>query len=108
MYLPAAIRYGIPYETFWHLNPVKLGIFQDVYNDRVKEQDELLDFTAWRNGMYMVNAIQSALFPKKAKYPEKPYSKMKPAQELSAEEEFKLWIMEYNRRFDEENSTPIE
>lgn len=107
MYLPAAIRYGVPYETFWHLNPAKLEIFQDVYNDRIKEQAELIDYTAWRNGMYVLNAVQAALIPKKVKYPDKPYSRQSRPEELSPEEEFKLWVAAYNQKFKEEHTNDI-
>ena len=33
-----------------------------------------MDFQAWRNGMYIINAIQTAIDPKKVKYPKSPIS----------------------------------
>lgn len=71
-------------------------VYQDVYNQKIKEQAELIDFTAWRNGMYIVAAVQAALMPKKVKYPEAPLSQKVKQEQLSAEEEFILWAAEFN------------
>ena len=100
MWLPAAIRYGIPYETFWKLNPRIMSIYQDAYNKRLQEKYEDLDYAAWLNGMYVMNAIGSA-FNKNSKYPEAPISKSKEQKTLTPEEKFKLWVLEYNKKYDE-------
>ena len=100
MYLPAAIRYGIPYETFWHLNPRLLMIYQDEYIKRKKEQAELLDRAAWLFGSYNVNAVQAAIMPRKVKYVKQPQSQRK-AEELSGAEKFKAWAVAFNAQHEE-------
>lgn len=71
-------------------------IYQDEYNRRMKEQAEWIDYAAWRNGMYIVNAVQTALIPKKVKYASKPLSQTASTESLSGEEEFMLWAAEFN------------
>ena len=56
----------------------------------------MIDFAAWRNGMYIVAAVQAALMPQKVKYPDKPLSKQAQQEQLSGEEEFVLWAAEFN------------
>lgn len=46
----------------------------------------------------------SSCFSKKAKYPKKPLSLVEKSKPLSGEEQFKLWIAEYNRKFEEKES----
>ena len=76
MYLPAAIRYGISYDTFWNLNPRIMGIYQKEYIEKLKYDNEC----AWRSGVYMYDALKSSLSSvfggKKSKaipYPKEPY-----------------------------------
>lgn len=98
------MRYGIPYETFWNLNPRIMSIYQEEYNRRVEEKAKLIDETAWLNGMYVIHAVRTALSPKKAKYPDKPYMQQEKVEPLSEEEKFKLWVADFNKRFEESES----
>lgn len=44
---------GVPYETFWHLNPVKLNSFVKAFTIRQKMQDENM----WQMGIYIQRAV---------------------------------------------------
>ena len=44
---------------------------------------------------------------KNAKYPQKPYSLVEKEKPLSPEEKFKLWIEEFNKKFDENQGTDV-
>nr|WP_238725263.1 hypothetical protein [Diplocloster agilis]MBU9745736.1 hypothetical protein [Diplocloster agilis] len=63
----------------------------------------MIDYTAWLHGAYILNAVQSALNPKKVKYPKSPINVKEKETPLSETEKFKLWVMEFNKRF-EKNS----
>lgn len=71
VWLPAAIRYGISYETFWSLNPRIMDIYQKAYIQKKKEEFEQIETMAWLNGRYVMSAV-GACFSKNAKYPELP------------------------------------
>lgn len=66
----------------------------------------MLDISAYYHGMYVQQAIASC-FSKKAKYPKKPLSLVEKSKPLSGEEQFKLWVAEYNRRFDEKQGIDV-
>lgn len=66
-----------------------------------EEQVQLLDVAAYYQGLYVQMAIASC-FSKRGKYPKRPLS-MEPKEEpMSGEEKFRLWVMEFNKRFEEE------
>lgn len=89
--------YGVPYELFWHLNPCKLQPFKEAYEKKIQQED----YNAWIQGAYIEAAIGSAL-SKKVKYPEKPFSQVSSVKkEISPEEQFLLWIDNFNKRFEE-------
>lgn len=96
MWLPAAIRYGIPWETFWELNPKIMLIYQDEYLKKLEKED----YNAWTLGLYVRTAIASC-FDKKTEYPNKPFSEKQKEESISPEEKFKMWIAEFNNKFEE-------
>jgi len=67
---------GIPYETFWHLNPSKLKPFVLVEERKRQERSNEM----WLMGQYIVAALDATVcnaMPfikrrRKGKYPEKP------------------------------------
>lgn len=66
-----------------------------------EEQVQLLDVAAYYQGLYVQMAIASC-FSKRGKYPKRPLS-MEPKEEpMSGEEKFRLWVMEFNKRFEED------
>lgn len=80
--------------------------YQDVYIEQKKQEMKMLDISAYYQGMYVQQAIASC-FSKKAKYPKKPLSLIEKSKPLSGEEQFKLWIAEYNRRFEEKQGIGV-
>lgn len=103
IWLPAAIRYRIPYDIFWKMNPKILTIYQDAYIQNKEEEYKSADYRAWLEGAYILRSIQCALSPKKIKYYEKPFTAEEKST-LSDEEKFLLWVEEFNRRFEEQTA----
>lgn len=80
-----------------------MEMYQKEYLDGIKSKYEFADFQAWKQGEYMIAAIQMALEPKKAKYPDKPYS-MSKSDELQTHPEiqarkFEDWANAFNKKF---------
>lgn len=96
------MRYGIPLDVFWKLNPKYMYMYQDEYIREKEEHVKMLDISAYFNGLYVRQAISSCI-SKRAKYPEKPFSIVKKEKPLSEEEKFKLWVAEFNKRFEEKD-----
>lgn len=75
--MPFALSIGVPYETFWSLNPKTLEPFIEAFRLRTKRENELktseIDISAWHIGLYVRDAIVSS-FEKTAKFPVEPYS----------------------------------
>lgn len=67
--LPNALMIGVDYELFWTLNPKSLQPFIKAFDLKL-EYDDLL---AWKQGVYMKQAITSS-FSKDGKYPAEPYT----------------------------------
>ena len=107
IYLPSAIRYGIPFETFWNLNPKYMNMYQKDYMDKQKEKIDNLNVSAWLNGMYFIDSIQVGLNPKKAKYPKSPidvYGAEKKANPIVASKRFEDWANAWNKKFENKNA----
>ena len=96
----------ISIEEFWNLNPKYMYMYQKEYIREKEEQIKLLDVSAYYQGLYVKQAIASCL-DKKAKYPKKPLSLIEKSKPLSGEEQFKLWVAEHNRRFDEKQGIGV-
>lgn len=60
-----------------------------------------MDLSAFFNGVYIRRAIASC-FDKKNKFPDGPLLQQqnKASESLSGEEQFKLWIAQFNKNFD--------
>ncbi len=90
---------------FWNFyNPKYMEIRQKEYVSEIKSKYDFADFQAWKNGEYIISAIQKALDPKKAKYPESPYSidKSETAQSQPGIQarKFEDWANSFNRNFE--------
>ena len=81
-------------------------MYQDNFIKEKEEQLKMLDVAAFYQGLYVKQAITSC-FDKRTKYPQKPLSLVERENTLSPEEKFKLWIEEYNRRFDEKQGMGV-
>lgn len=65
--MPNALAVGVPYETFWHLNPNKLAAFQKAHDIKIKEMDYLMYLWFGQYGLSSVFvAIEHNLAGKKA------------------------------------------
>lgn len=73
--MPAAIRFRIPVDIFWTLNPKLMYLYQEEYIKEKEEEIKMMDAAAYYQGLYVQQAIASC-FDKKAKYPKKPLSIM--------------------------------
>lgn len=69
IWMPAAIRYEISLDVFWHLNPHIMSIYQQEFIRKKKAKDAELDYMAYISGIYTMKAV-SANFG--GRYPEKP------------------------------------
>lgn len=104
--MPAAIRFGIPADVFWELNPKYMYIYQDAYIKEKEEQVRMLDVAAYYQGLYNMQAF-AACFSKKAKYPKKPMSlareEKKRLEDMSEKEYYAAMrnaIRRMNQQFD--------
>lgn len=96
VWFPAALRYGIPYETFWNLNPRIMNIYQESYKKSLEEKQKVIDYEAWLHGQYQMASIGAA-FSKKCKYPDRPMSMKTKEKGLDEEDKFLLWVDAFNR-----------
>lgn len=77
-----------------------MAIYQDEFIKKENEKYKLIDYSSWLSGSYIVNAIQTALNPKKVKYISKPQSECKKQEPISESEKFKLWVAAFNKKMD--------
>ena len=67
--LPNALVMGVDHDVFWTMNPTSLLPYTKAFSLKRKYADE----DSWRNGLYVLMAIATAM-DKKAKYPKMPLS----------------------------------
>lgn len=88
---------GVPYDTFWHLNPKKLKPIEKAYELKLEAQQNRMNLEAWIFGLYNQHAVASVL-SKSAKYPQKPLelfgTKKKTPQEEA--DEFMRFMLQHN------------
>jgi hypothetical protein len=80
-----------------------MEIKQKEYLKSIEADYEKINYTAWTNGQYIISAIQKALDPKKAKYPDKPFGKedentVQQNPEIQARK-FEDWANVFNKKF---------
>lgn len=69
----AALRYGMTKREYMHSTPHDVDLFLQVKSDDEKQKGEIMNYTAWLNGLYVARAVASVM-SKKSKYPKKPIS----------------------------------
>jgi len=88
---------GVPYDTFWHLNPRKMKPIEKAYELKLEAQQNRMNLEAWVFGLYNQHAVASVL-SKSAKYPQKPLelfgTKKKTPQEEA--DEFMRFMLQHN------------
>lgn len=77
--LPGALAIGVPYETFWKLNPVILKAYEEAFKIKSEADAQRIDSIAWLHGAYVSSAVAAAL-SKRATYPKKPYGVKNPEE----------------------------
>lgn len=101
--MPFALKIGVPYDVFWHLNPRTLQPFIMAYEQKQKDDMERLDYSAWLNGLYVMRAVGAA-FSDKVKYFEKPLSNQEQPEPKSNDEAaaagFAIYAAEFNKQFE--------
>ena len=86
---------------FWNEEPKLLWAYRKVYADKIKIQNEMNNYNAWLNGLYVFDAMSKCLFNsfgrKETQSPEhyvpKPYNfnaKPKTKEELEQEERIRV------------------
>lgn len=67
----------------------------DAYKEQKEEEAKKLEFSAWRNGIYVLNAIGAAFGGNKHKYPDNPLEeKTVVVEDMElTEEEKREWTM---------------
>ncbi len=88
---------GVPYDTFWHLNPKRMKPIEKAYEMKLEARQNQMNLEAWLFGLYNQNAIASVM-GKNNKYPKKPHEmfgtqKKKTPQEEA--EEFKRYMEDF-------------
>ena len=69
----AALRYGMTKHEYMHSTPHDVDLFLQVKSDDEKQKADIMNYTAWLNGLYVVRAVASVM-SKKSKYPKRPIS----------------------------------
>ena len=70
----------MPYDLFWHGDPMFYYLYLDAYNKKIKDENEIFinqeNYKAWLQGIYVKKAIEcnNPLIKTKVEYPEKPLS----------------------------------
>lgn len=96
---------------FWEEDPELLWAYRKSYMDKAKIKNEIDNYNAWLNGLYVYDAISKSLYNSFGRketqptinYTEKPYdfnAKPKTKEEIAKEEQLKLeeQIKERNRQ----------
>ena len=81
------------------MTPKILMIYRDEYEKEEQKKVDLIDYTAWLNGLYVLRAIGAAI-DNKSKYPEERFgASQKEAVEQSdvASIRFGEWVKAFNK-----------
>lgn len=101
--MPYALLYGVPYETFGHLNPRKLEPFRKAKELEAEEKAKMMDYMAWLVGTYTVDAMGVWWGTNHNPYPETPRgtnSKAAPpdGEVMSDGAKFAAFVIEHNKK----------
>ena len=79
-----------------------MEMYQKDYLNKRESRYEEMNYSNWLQGLYIRDAIQNALHGRKAKYPDKPYSKDE--EDIDIYEKFRRSMRAMNERM-QENET---
>lgn len=82
-----------------------MEMYQKDYLDKRDAHYEEMNYSNWLQGLYIRDAIQNALYGRKAKYPDKPYSKEESgdSENIDIYEKFRRKMRAMNERMKENN-----
>ena len=86
MWVPLGVKYHIPIDIFYKLNPKKMLRYQPYLSEWLKQSKHEENETGWVNGIYVTKAV-AAVLAKQAKYPEEVIDLFGSGQSRSSEEE---------------------
>lgn len=96
-----SITYGMSYNQFWFDDPQLYYIYQDSYEQRLKDQLKLDDIRNWQLGQYILCAIATCLDTKsRNKYPREPIFFAKAEQKkMNLKDKFLAIVEQINKNF---------
>lgn len=86
MWVPLGVKYHIPIDIFYTLNPKKMLRYQPYLSEWLKQSKHEESETGWVNGIYVTKAV-AAVLAKQAKYPEEVIDLFGSSQSRSSDEE---------------------
>lgn len=86
MWVPLGVKYHIPIDIFYKLNPKKMLRYQPYLSEWLKQSKHEESETGWVNGIYVTKAV-AAVLAKQAKYPEEVIDLFGNSQSRSGDEE---------------------
>lgn len=95
--LPSALFIGIPYETFWKLNPATLAAYQEAFDKKAKLEAKERDTVAWLQGAYVMRAVAAAVNSKN-QYPKAPLAQEEARTQAQKADGFRAYAERFNRR----------
>ena len=99
-----SIRYGMTYSQFWFDDPQLYYIYEEAYQDEMKDRLKEKDILNWQLGQYIHSAILASFDDEgRCKYPNTPsfFAKQeeKPKDVYDMFERFKGMVANVNRNF---------
>ncbi len=86
------------------MTPKIISLYQKEYEDKQKEEYKKIDYEAWKNGFYVMNAV-AVFMNKNNKYPKKPVEWEERENEVDASEidaiHFGEWARAFNSQMNE-------
>lgn len=96
VWLPQCLTIGITYELFPRLNPRTIEPFRKAFQQKKDEEIATIEYTAWRNGLYVASAI-GACFSKNGRYLDRPIEVRADKLQKNGAELFGAWAQAYNK-----------
>ena len=107
IWIPTAVRYGVPESEFWKMSPKTFGRRLPYFEEMQKQRRQDMHNSAWVDGQYIQMAIAACL-SKGFHYPESPvdlYEEEKEPEEIifNAVAEFRRMANAHNSKIEEVN-----
>ena len=97
-----SIKYGMSYNQFWFDDPQLYYVYEEAYQEKLKDKLKIQDILNWQSAYYIRLATGSCL-DGKCKFPDKPMffakEEEKPKTVYDMLERFKGMVAEVNKNF---------